>query len=199
MSGRKKELGEGLERFPFRSPKSFFFSFSLFFPRISLSKCKEQPFHYLDTLHQPTLNSGNLTEEERQTVIGAQFSVIFIFFNYRFHNTFTVLDKKLQTLRKISLPSPPPPPPRLPFLMLLQPCNFVITSQHFIGKRKVHGCFKDLAGGGGMKYILPAFTRRLKQRRFQSNTKTGVYIMFLAIALRRPRSQNLILISERTS
>ena len=54
-------------------------------------------------------------------------------------------------------------------------------------------------GRGGMKYILPAFTRRLKQRRFQSNTKTGVYIMFLAIALRRPRSQNLILISERTS
>ena len=53
--------------------------------------------------------------------------------------------------------------------------------------------------GGGMTYILPAFTRRLKQRGFQSNTKTGAYIMFLAIALRRPRSQNLVLISECTS
>ena len=39
-----------------------------------------------------------------------------------------------------------------------------------------------------MRYILLTFTRRLKQRGFQSNTKTGVYIMFLAIALRRPRS-----------
>ena len=60
----------------------------------------------------------------------------------------------------------------------------------------MHGCFKGVCvcvcGGGGegvgMRYILLTFTRRLKQRGFQSNTKTGVYIMFLAIALRRPRS-----------
>ena len=45
-------------------------------------------------------------------------------------------------------------------------------------------------GGGGADEvnILLTFTRRLKQRGFQSNTKTGVYIMFLAIALRRSRS-----------
>ena len=49
-----------------------------------------------------------------------------------------------------------------------------------------------VGGGGGwgvfMRYNQLTFTRRLKQRGFQSNTKTGVYIMFLAIALRRPRS-----------
>ena len=113
MSGRKKELGEGLERFPFPSPKSFFFSFALFFPRISLSERKEQPFHYLDTLHQPTLNSGNKREEERQTVIGAQFPVIFIFFNHRFHNTFTVLQSQTKNFKPCgkfrSLPPPPAP------------------------------------------------------------------------------------------
>ena len=50
-SERKKELGEGLEKFPFRSPKSFFVSFALFSPRTSLSERIEQPFHYLHTLH----------------------------------------------------------------------------------------------------------------------------------------------------
>ena len=58
-----------------------------------------------------------------------------------------------------------------------------------MGVSRVCVCVCVWGGGGvGMRYILLTFTRRLKQRGFQSNTKTGVYIMFLAIALRRPRS-----------
>ena len=92
-------------------PNPSFFSFALFFPRISLSERKEQPFHYLDTLHQPTLNSGNQTEEERQTVIGAQFPVIFIFFNHRFHNTFTVLQSQTKNFKPCGKFRSLPPPP----------------------------------------------------------------------------------------
>ena len=57
-----------------------------------------------------------------------------------------------------------------------------------MGVSRVCVCGGGGGGDGRMKYILLTFTRRLKQRGFQSNTKTGVYIMFLAIALRRSRS-----------
>ena len=90
-----------------------------------------------------------MTEEERQTVIGAQFSVIFIFFNYRFHNTFTVLDKKLQTLRKISLPYPPPPPPSSSFFNVAVAMQFCYHFSTFHWEKESAWVFQRFGWGRG--------------------------------------------------